>query len=362
MWFQIKTLLVITLVVMLCACSDGSSGDASLALSTATSKELTQNPAVLHLTAPPPESSNTISSKDTPLQAKAQLTVKSQAYTPPVYSPVTRIQNTNLYGAYFFTIDDAERAAALQANPNWQQEGVAFYAALTPDQGILNQVHRFRNLHNGSYLYTTYDEEVLDIISNYSSTFVYEGVAWYARRTTSYGWVPLYRFRNLQNGTYLFSAYESEKDAIVRDYPTVFKLEGIAYYVKSGPTPVITVPAPKPQNVKVYITPANTLPVGCNFDWEDCWADSVNNGTVIIINGGAQKYAYYRAFDDGILYDVERTLGSNGLFVYPSRSVTDNGVSSRTDWIMGTASGYIVHDVSSNTCWNQNANQVACPP
>jgi hypothetical protein len=65
-------------------------------------------------------------------------------------------------------------------------------------------------------------------------------VAWYAKQTTSSGWSPLYRFRNLINGTYLFSAYESEKDAIVRDYSAVFKLEGVAYHVRLDGTGTTT--------------------------------------------------------------------------------------------------------------------------
>jgi hypothetical protein len=85
---------------------------------------------------------------------------------------------------------------------------------------------------NGSYLYTIYEAEKSDIITNYSSTFVYEGVAWYAKQSAGTGWNPLYRFRNRFNGTYLFSAYESEKDAIVANYSAVFQLEGVAYYVR----------------------------------------------------------------------------------------------------------------------------------
>ena len=73
--------------------------------------------------------------------------------------------------------------------------------------------------------------------ANYAATFFYEGVAWYAQQSTGAGWSPLYRFRNLLNGTYLFSAYEAEKNAIVANYSAVFKLEGVAYYVRQDATP-----------------------------------------------------------------------------------------------------------------------------
>lgn len=162
--------------------------------------------------------------------ANAFANVNPQA-TATDFLPVTRIQNTTLYGAYFFTIYDAERAAALAANPLWQQEGTAFWASVASGAN-LSPVHRFRSLSNGSHLYTIYESERADIVANYSAAFVYEGVAWYAQQTPSAGWSPLYRFRNNTNGTYLFSAYEAEKNAIVANYAAVFELEGIAFYVR----------------------------------------------------------------------------------------------------------------------------------
>lgn len=183
-------------------------------------KELAQNPAVLHVTA---------ANAATAQNAKSA-SVQPQAVAAD-YKAVTRIQNTSLTGAYFFTIYDTERTTALANNPNWKLEGAAFWASLASGTG-LNSVHRFRNNLNGSYLYTIYEAEKTEIETNYASTFTYEGVAWYAQQTPGAGWSPLYRFRNLLNGTYLFSAYEAEKDAIVANYSAVFKLEGIAYYVR----------------------------------------------------------------------------------------------------------------------------------
>jgi Repeat of unknown function (DUF5648) len=200
-------------------------------------RELAQNPAALKLTA---ENSKPIKPQN----------LQTQAVTAD-YRPVTRIQNTTLTGAYFFTIYDTEQAAALANNPNWKLEGPAFWASLAPD-AALNPVHRFRNILNGSYLYTIYETEKADIIANYSNTFVYEGVAWHAKQTPGAGWSALYRFRNLLNGTYLFSAYESEKDAIVANYSAVFQLEGTAYYVRQDALAaeiingIVVPPAPDP--------------------------------------------------------------------------------------------------------------------
>lgn len=217
-------------LVVLSACSgqdtatsaSGTAATSKEAVQQTDNKELAQNPAVLTLTAPAP---NAVLGS----QIQAQSTIQPQATTAN-FSPVTRIQNTTLSGSYFFTIYNSERATALASNLGWKQEGPAFWASKVPDVG-LSPVYRFRNNINGSYLYTIYEFERADIVANYASTFTLEGPAWYASQTPIAGWSPLYRFRNLNNGTYLFSAYEAEKDNIVANYANAFKLEGIAYYV-----------------------------------------------------------------------------------------------------------------------------------
>ena len=184
-----------------------------------------QTPAALKLTAETAPSQS--------IQAQSQL-IQPQAVAAD-YQPVQRVQNTTLYGAYFFSIFPSEIATALATNPNWVLEGPAFLASLSP--GVdLHPVHRFRNLINGSYLYTIFDSERADIVANYSATFTYEGIAWYARQTQTQapGWSALYRFRNITNNTYLFTAYESEKNNIVANFSSVFVLEGIAYYVRQA--------------------------------------------------------------------------------------------------------------------------------
>ncbi|MEN9983423.1 MAG: hypothetical protein RI918_1392 [Pseudomonadota bacterium] len=150
------------------------------------------------------------------------------------FLPVYRIQNTTLSGSYFFTIYESEKTAALAANADWKYEGPAFYATVIQGDG-LSPVWRFRNKINGSYLFTIYESERADIASKYAATFEYEGISWYASKTAAAGYSPLHRFRNLTNGTYLFSAYESEKNEIIANYPAIFAYEGISYYVRTAP-------------------------------------------------------------------------------------------------------------------------------
>lgn len=193
-------------------------------------KELSQNPAALRLSAPTPMLSGS---------QNESISFQSVAATGN-FGPVFRIQNTTLSGSYFFTIYDFERDSALSLHPEWNLEGTAFYTSRVADTG-LNPVHRFQNKINGSYLYTIYEAERADIVANFSDFYAYEGVSWHARQTTDAGYTPLYRFRNTANGTYLFSAYESEKDAIIANYSNIFVLEGIAYYVRQSlPSPLLT--------------------------------------------------------------------------------------------------------------------------
>lgn len=159
-------------------------------------QELAQNPAALKLTA------------DLAIETASQ-TIQPQALAAD-YAPVQRVQNTTLYGAYFFSIYPSEITTALAGNPNWALEGPAFWASLATGADLY-PVHRFRNKTNGSYLHSIYETERADIATNYAATFEYEGVAWYARQTAAAGWSTLWRFRNKTNGTYLFSAFESEK-------------------------------------------------------------------------------------------------------------------------------------------------------
>lgn len=194
-------------------------------------KSLSQNPSVFKNSAAI-TSQSSVSSQN----------IQAQAFTEVDFKPVYRIQNTTLSGSYFFTIYEAEKTAALAANPNWKLEGPAFYT-LPAASTDLSPVYRFRNKVNGSYLYTAYESEKTDIQTNYGATYELEGVAWRAQQTEAPGYTALYRFRNLTNGTYLNTSYESEKDAIVRDYPLIFKLEGIAYYVRNDNT----TPLPDPE-------------------------------------------------------------------------------------------------------------------
>ena len=188
----------------------------------AAAEQLAQNPAVLKYSA-----------ASSPVSAQSQ-TISPQAagsYTVGLSAPVQRAQNTTLFGSYFYSIFPSEMTNALATNPTWNLEGTAFHAYLGINPGLA-PVYRFRNLLNGSYLYTIDETEKNTILANYGGTFTLEGTAWFASPAPATGYSPLYRFRNQTNGTYLFSAYTSERDAIIANYAGLFFYEGISYYVR----------------------------------------------------------------------------------------------------------------------------------
>lgn len=278
------------------------------------SLDLSQNPPALKLTAETAnagksqsQSQSTTNTANTPIAAQA---------VAADYQPVQRIQNTTLYGAYFFSIYPTEITTALATNPNWRLEGPAFWASLATGSDLY-PVHRFRNKTNGSYLYSIYETERADIAANYAATFAYEGVAWYARQTPATGWSALYRFRNKTNGTYLFSAYESEKDAIVAIYPDVFALEGIAYYVRQD-APVDPVPAKLPDT---GITSSQCYGVGSN---------------VLISCTSAAAIALNPAQDGMLGLDVTEPAAADGKLGFSYSTV---GAFPRTDCVKDNRTG-----------------------
>jgi hypothetical protein len=94
----------------------------------------------------------------------------------PVYRLSLTGSDTCLY-----TMNEAEKARLLdQPAGGWTLDGIAFYA--WPEAGAhdLVPVHRFRSDLLGQYFYTANRDEKDRLISEFSRTWTYEGIAWYA--------------------------------------------------------------------------------------------------------------------------------------------------------------------------------------
>jgi lysyl endopeptidase len=151
----------------------------------------------------------------------------------PNMSPVYRFYNS-ASKSYFMTNSVIEKNTIQAYYPQFIYEGFSFFAS-PGAAGNLSPVYRFRNLLNSSYLWTISDVERTFIGQYYGNAFTEENIAWYSRPTASLGWDPLYRFRDVTNGTYLFTASEVERSSITQNYSARFVYEGIAYYVRNNP-------------------------------------------------------------------------------------------------------------------------------
>ena len=150
----------------------------------------------------------------------------------PDTGAVFRFYNSDS-GSHFYSTSNSEVQTIRNSYSQFRYEGPAYFVSVASNTG-LSPVYRFRNLVNGSYLWTISESERISINQNYRATFIEEGVAWQSSQVAAPGYVPLYRFRNLVNSTYFYTASEAEKDNVVLNYKTTLVLEGVAYYVKNS--------------------------------------------------------------------------------------------------------------------------------
>ncbi len=95
--------------------------------------------------------------------------------------PVYRLGSDALQTS-FYTIDEAEKNAALVASPRiWEYRGVAWYAfAEAQRPADTCPVYRFWSDTLHTYFYTIQEAERDRLIADFSYVWTYEGVAWYA--------------------------------------------------------------------------------------------------------------------------------------------------------------------------------------
>ena len=189
--------------------------------------DLTQSPAVLTYTADEEKSVIQLAEEVSEWVANATRKVLGQKLgTTPLYRPVVRFRTPS---GYFYSVSPAEIDAIASQNPTWVREGTAMYGSSQTNWG-LSPVYRLRNNVTGSYIYTISEAEKQNIVDNLSATFTLEGPAWYSSKSPGTGFKPVYRFRNILNGSYLWTGSETEKDAIVATYSSVYTLEGVAFH------------------------------------------------------------------------------------------------------------------------------------
>jgi hypothetical protein len=189
--------------------------------------ELQQSPAVLSYTADQEKSAASVAEELSGWVANLTRKISIEKVgTTLLYKPVTRFRTPS---GYFYTSNQAEIDYITSQEPTWVREGTAMHGSTQTNWG-LSPVFRFRNKATGSYMYTISPTEKQTIIDNYSATFTLEGTAWYSSQSAGSGFSPVYRFRNVLNGSYIWTGLEAEKAAILANFSNIFVLEGVAFY------------------------------------------------------------------------------------------------------------------------------------
>jgi hypothetical protein len=155
-----------------------------------------------------------------------EITVESPV-TDLFDSPFYRFQNKDIPSTYLYA-GEQEAQNIRQNFPNFQGEGFAFNASVTPNDELIS-LYRFQNMNlPGTYLYVG-EQERQSVLANFPN-FTEEGLAFYAFGADENKGQDIYRFQNINlPGTYLYVG-EQERQSVLANFPN-FVEEGIAFEV-----------------------------------------------------------------------------------------------------------------------------------
>ncbi len=168
---------------------------------------------------------------------------KSSAYgvsDPPAAAPepVYRFFSSVLQ-VHFFTADINERNSIIATYPvsMYQYEGVGFYAYGSQVSGTV-PVYRFYQVPwPHSHFYTAVKSEYQSLVSNTGYYWHYEGISFYVYPPATLAEVPVYRFRNVDNGAHFFTDNYGEYQYVKANLGYEWAYEFVAFDVPYG-TPV----------------------------------------------------------------------------------------------------------------------------
>jgi hypothetical protein len=113
------------------------------------------------------------------------------------------------------------------------QRGFVFPKTITAPTADQVPVHRFFNMKSGTHKYTA-TQAVIDSLTAQPLAFKYEGIVFYAYKTTSAAEVtselPFYEFFNSATGGYFYTSSEKEKNKVIANLPQL-RYIGIPFLV-----------------------------------------------------------------------------------------------------------------------------------
>ncbi|RMD73013.1 MAG: hypothetical protein D6822_00300, partial [Cyanobacteria bacterium J149] len=138
-----------------------------------------------------------------------------------------RFRSLNTEGSYLYVGEEERDSILTNYTNSFIEEGLAFYVSDTPEDGLV-AFNRFRNTNQtGGYIYAG-EEESQSIQANYPN-FVSEGIAFYAYPQGAQMANNITRFQNSNfPGSYLYTA-SPETETVITNYANTFNLEGLAF-------------------------------------------------------------------------------------------------------------------------------------
>ena len=144
-------------------------------------------------------------------------------------NPIYRFQSNQIPGTFLFVTEQERQNINLNLANGFIEEGIAFNAAIEPDDELI-PLFRFQSTQRpGTYLFAA-EEERNNINSdpNLADSFTEEGISFYVYGVGAGEETPFFRFQNsLVPGTYLY-ATGAEADNIRVNFPNFIE-EGIAF-------------------------------------------------------------------------------------------------------------------------------------
>jgi len=142
--------------------------------------------------------------------------------------PVYRFYNLK-NGTHFFTPSAEERDTVTARWPGvFQYEGVAYSTEATVGAEPL---YRFYNRVSASHFYTVSADEAAMVLATWPHVFTLEGRTYSVSPTCVAGSDPVYRFYNTKTGSHFFTASPQERDVVAARWSSTYQYDGVAFYV-----------------------------------------------------------------------------------------------------------------------------------
>lgn len=161
----------------------------------------------------------------------ANVTVTFSIAAPaPVGTPIPIYRFFNpRSGTHFYTPSAEERDMVIFRWPTiWSYEGIAYWVNPAKNSQSL---YRFYNVKAGSHFYTASPDERDMVIARWSNIYNYDGPTYSVTSYAEAGKTPVYRFYNVKNGSHFYTADPGERDNVVARWSSIYKLEGVAFWL-----------------------------------------------------------------------------------------------------------------------------------